>query len=571
MRKRNGPRISVGDLRNGAESQMAGSRESAAAFRSHAELPHEVRVRHVELGMQNENLRQARAALEQSRDRYADFYDLAPVGYLSLSAGGLITEINLTGAEMLGGERAGLLQCRFHRFIEAADIDDWQLRFTEALRKDARLTCEVGLRRPDGTRIDARLDCLRVAQDEAGTALRVVLTDITEQKTSQAALRAALHLKESILNAVPLAVIATTPDGTITGYNRVAERMLGYTADEMVGHRSVATLHDRQELADRARELASATATDPSPDFAVLVAKARRGEPNENQWTLVRKDGSRFPALVSSVALHDESGAVSGFLGIAMDISERRRSEDQLREMAASLEEKVSVRTRQMRALSAQLTMTAERERRLLAQDLHDDLGQLLAIVKIKLTSLAAGSLQPAVDQVVELVDKAELSVRSLAMQLSPPILRTLGFVPALEWLADEMERVYGIKVHIDHECCRRPLLGEVQAMLYRSVRELLINVARHARVADATLCCLCDTSHLRLVVSDDGCGFDPENIRDGLAGNGSFGLNSIRERITNIGGAVEVDSSPHNGSIITLTVPCTILECSHDPNSSCR
>lgn len=564
MRKRDGPKISV-DAPRGPDALVRRSPERNAEPRSDTELLHELRVHQIELEMQNETLRQAQIALEESRDRYIDFYDFAPVGYLSLDAEGLITEINLTGAEMLGMERAKLLQRRFIPFIEADGVDNWHQRFLDALRRQGKQICEVGLRRPDGTRIDARLDCLRLPREEEGPQLRVVMTDITEQKSFQTALRGALRFKESILNAVPLAIVATTPDGTITRYNRAAERMLGYTAEEMIGKQSIHMLHDPQELAARARELPASA--DADAELAALVDKARRDEANENQWALVRKDGSRFPALISSVALRDEEGVISGYLGIAMDITERQRSDDRLREMAAELEEKVRDRTQQVRALAAQLTMTEERERRLLAQDLHDDIGQLLAVIKIKLTSLSARSLRPAVDQVVELVDKAELSVRSLTMQLSPPILRTLGFVPALEWLVDDIQRVYGIKVHIDKDCCRRRLVDEIQAMLYRSVRELLINVARHSRVAEATLTCLCDRSSLSIVVCDEGCGFDTERVRGAAPGRGSFGLSSICERINNIGGEVDIDSSPGNGATVTLTIPCSIvdMECPHD------
>ena len=241
------------------------------------------------------------------------------------------------------------------------------------------------------------------------------------------------------------------------------------------------------------------------------------------------------------------------------DITERKRAQQQLVEMTASLEANVMERTRQLRSLAGQLTLTEERERRLLAQDLHDNLGQLLAVMKIKLTSLAAGSPQSPVHQIMELVDKAAQSARMITMELSPPILHTLGFVPALEWLVEEIERVYGLTVNFDEEGAPKLLVEEIQAMLYRAVRELLINVARHAKVSNASLNCHCDGTRLMIVVSDDGCGFEPVNFHEDLPGRGAFGLNSIYERITNIGGEMEIDSSPGNGATITLTVPCSI------------
>ncbi|MBK7422559.1 MAG: sensor histidine kinase [Propionivibrio sp.] len=248
-----------------------------------------------------------------------------------------------------------------------------------------------------------------------------------------------------------------------------------------------------------------------------------------------------------------------GVLVSHTDITARKQAEEKLREMAVELEARVSKRTKQLRRVSAQLTMSEERERRMLAQNLHDDLGQLLAIIKIKLTSLGDGSPRSSVNTIVELVDQADLAVRMITLQLSPPILHTLGLMPALDWLVEEMEHRYQLAVHIDHEGEPRPLVDEIQAMLFRSVRELLINVARHAKASDASLSCLCQGSQLIIAVSDNGCGFDPSQYLVGLSRRRGFGLCSIYERIINIGGEMEFDSSPGNGTTITMSIPYSI------------
>ncbi len=237
----------------------------------------------------------------------------------------------------------------------------------------------------------------------------------------------------------------------------------------------------------------------------------------------------------------------------------RKQLEQQLQDMAAGLEEQVSQRTRQLRTASAQLTLTEERERRMLAQELHDNLGQLLAVIKIKLASLEPGSPQSSIDLILSLVDQADRSARMITRQLSPPILGTAGLMPALEWLADEMQRQYQLVVYINIEREPELLSDEFQAVLYRSIRELLINVVKHATVKEASLSCLYDDSRLTLVVSDDGCGFDPAICQNSQLESRSFGLSSIRERITNIGGEMAIDSKPGNGTTITLSVPHSI------------
>jgi signal transduction histidine kinase len=272
-----------------------------------------------------------------------------------------------------------------------------------------------------------------------------------------------------------------------------------------------------------------------------------------------RKDGTLYDEALAIAPVMGSDGTVEHFIAIKQDITDRKRAEQELREVTGKLEERVNQRTSQLRAVSAQLTMTEERERQMLAQELHDNLGQLLAVIKIKLTSLAAGALQPSVTQIVELVDQADQSARLITRELSPPILRTLGLPSALEWLADEMERLYGLTVQVNNERCTKPLVAGVQAVLYRSVRELLINVAKHAGVGAAGLDFLCDERRLMLVVSDGGCGFDAADFRHAAPGQRTFGLSSIYERVTNIGGEMHIDSSPGKGTTITLTMPCAI------------
>lgn len=544
MRKPDGMDNGMDQSRQEAAPPRARSPVNAAAERLDAELLHELQLRQTELESHNENLRQSQTALEESRDRYVDFYDFAPVGYLTLTDQGMISEINLAGAEMFGIDRAKLLHHSFGAFVVGSDVDRWYLHFAGVLRQDAKLNCEITLRRPDERRMNVRLDSLRRTKEGKAPILRVVLTDITEHLIADEALKLSEQRFRDMVNTTD--GIVWEADATTFAFSFVsqkAERLLGYpTADWMKPGFWANHLHDDDK------------AWAPEYRFSCTARVA----PHDFEYRFIARDG-RTVWLRDIVTVVAEHGRPRWLRGIIVDVTERKRGEEQLREMAVSLDEKVTLRTRQLRTLSAQLTMTEERERGMLAQDLHDNLGQLLAVIKIKLTSLADGSLQPSVKSIVELVDKAEQSVRMVTLQLSPPILFTLGFVPALEWLADEMERIYGITVHIDNDSCRKRLADEIQAMLYRSVRELLINVARHAKVNEASLTCLCDKHRLTLVVCDDGCGFDPVDFRSVLPGQRSFGLNSIYERVANIGGEMDIDSSPGNGTTISLTVPCSL------------
>jgi signal transduction histidine kinase len=200
--------------------------------------------------------------------------------------------------------------------------------------------------------------------------------------------------------------------------------------------------------------------------------------------------------------------------------------------------------------------MAEERERRNLALELHDNLGQLLAVIKIRLCSLDQTPQTGQVSALTNLIHQAETTVRGITQQLSPPVLHALGLAQGLEWLGEEIERVYGLRVHVDHEVCGVHPTPEVQAVLYRSVRELLINVAKHAAADEASLTFLCKHGTLSLVVSDAGCGFDAARVRAADPEQG-FGLRSIGERLRYLGGEIEIDSGPGSGTTVTLSMPC--------------
>ncbi|OGT24914.1 MAG: hypothetical protein A2342_03850 [Gallionellales bacterium RIFOXYB12_FULL_54_9] len=177
-------------LRQFAEAKLA-QRVQANKFEgvSAENLLHELEVHQVELEMQNEALRQTQFELEKSRDRYMDFYDFSPVGYITLNEKGLISELNLTGAAMIGMKRNKLWHQRFSTFIKPEFQDHWHRHFQQALVSDTSGTCELSLQRKDGTSFFARIDCLRLNKPGEALLIRLVLTDITERIKGEAEIR----------------------------------------------------------------------------------------------------------------------------------------------------------------------------------------------------------------------------------------------------------------------------------------------------------------------------------------------------------------------------------------------
>ena len=174
-------------------------------------------------------------------------------------------------------------------------------------------------------------------QGEEGRFLAVV-RNITERRQAEEEIKTRASWQKAVLDYAGYAIIASTPDGIIQTFNCAAERMLGYRAEEVIGKMTPAVIHDPEEVADRAKTFSNELGEQIEPGFEVFVAKVRRDLPNEHEWTYIRKDGSRFPVLLSITALRSSSGEITGFLGLALDITHRKQSEAALRAYAQELE-----------------------------------------------------------------------------------------------------------------------------------------------------------------------------------------------------------------------------------------
>ena len=217
-------------------------------------------------------------------------------------------------------------------------------------------------------------------------------------------------------------------------------------------------------------------------------------------------------------------------------------------------------RSAQLRTLAAELTHAEERERRRLAQAIHDELQQLLVAVKLCADTLKKQVKAPAtatVEQMDELLKECLNVARSLTFELSPPVLYDLGLARALEWLGRWMGSKHGLTVTVHANPDADPDNEDVRVLLFQAARELLFNIVKHGGVktADVGLSRFRE-NQVQVVVSDDGVGFDPEAcLGEGIA-QGGFGLFSIRGRLDLVGGRMEIDSKPGRGSRITLRAP---------------
>jgi signal transduction histidine kinase len=207
-----------------------------------------------------------------------------------------------------------------------------------------------------------------------------------------------------------------------------------------------------------------------------------------------------------------------------------------------------------LRSHSAQVSLEVEQARRRLAVDLHDGLGQVLALANIRLGMLRekgdVESLGPQLQEIEDLIGEARKHSKEMTWQLSPPVLYEVGLVAAVRWLARDIEDRYGLQVTVEDEGECAGLDETTRISLFRSVNELLINVAKHAKIDRASVRVSNWVRDVMIVVEDRGVGFDPSSNA------GEYGLFSVRERLHHLGGILTIASRSGEGTKVTLIAP---------------
>lgn len=233
----------------------------------------------------------------------------------------------------------------------------------------------------------------------------------------------------------------------------------------------------------------------------------------------------------------------------------RAQADEEVRRANADLERRVAERTEQLRRLATEVLLAEQRERRRLAELLHDHLQQLLVSAKLQVGAAATRTrsvpLRTALQSVEQQLAAAVQTARSLTADISPPILFTSGLAAAVRWLGTRMQEQHGLNVRILAEDGAEPQDEGARILLFQSVRELLFNVMKHGGVAAALVVLnRVDDARIQLRVEDEGRGFEQP------AAPGSFGLFSIQERLGLMGGTMRITSAPGKGTRVTLVVP---------------
>ena len=283
---------------------------------------------------------------------------------------------------------------------------------------------------------------------------------------------------------------------------------------------------------------------------------------NGQEIQVERPNGQRLTGLAFANPIQDESGQLLGAVNVVVNITDRKRAEEALRESEDRLQ-----------ILSRRVVDVQEEERRRLARELHDEIGQVLTAIGMNLQAIMAAGVQAdprRLEECLAIVDRAFLQVRDLALDLRPPMLDDLGLAAALRWLVDRQAQRDGLIVHIVAESKEPALPLELATACYRIAQEALTNVTRHAGARQVWVELQQGEDEVRLVVRDEGVGFDPEEARRPARGSG-LGLLGMEERVRLLGGRIAIESAPGQGTAIRVRFPLTPSHDSGNPGRSWR
>lgn len=494
--------------------------------------------------------RKMRAEAELEGARFRQIIDALPAAIYTTDADGHITHFNSAAVEFSGRTpRLGSDQwCVTGKLYQSdgTPLPHDECPMAIALKEGRILEgLECIAERPDGTRVWFT-PYPRPLRDATGKIVGGInmLVDITERKKTEQA----TNLLAAIVASSDDAIVSKNLDGMITSWNKSAERIFGYSAEEAVGQH--VTLIIPTARLDEETE---------------ILTRLRRGERVENFETVrVRKDGTLIDVSLTISPVKDSTGRVVGASKVARDITAQKRTEEDYRNLAEHLESEVRLRTKELEErnsdilrqsqrlhdLSWRLLRTQDVERRHIARELHDSAGQTLALLGMSLSQHIlqaqkhSPELRDSAQQVEKLVHQLQNEIRTTSYLLHPPLLDEAGLVSALGWYVDGLRArsSLGITLHIPDDFGRLP--RDLELVIFRLVQECLTNIHRHSGSQSASIRIRREKATVFVEVEDQGRGIPPDKLASIQAQGSGVGIRGMRERVLQFQGVLEISSA---------------------------
>ena len=411
-------------------------------------------------------------------------------------------------------------------------IDQFELQ----ARGEKTLAADIPCRRKDGTILYVHITCTKgiINGEECNIGF---FTDVTDLRHMDDTLRKEKDRAQRYLDIAAVMLVVIDAKGKVTLINKKGCEILDRSETQILGKNWFEDF-----LPERIRDGVKAV-------FAQLVAgKIEPVEYFENP--VLKHDGEERIIAWHNTVLRDEAGNITGTISSGEDITERKHAEEKLRD-----------NQKQLKALAAELSYAEERERRRIAIGIHDNIGQKLAMAKLNLQfikdSVTKQSARSAIDGACDMMNEIIDDIRSLTFELSNPILYEIGLEEAIgALLKNEIQDKGGPNCKLISAGGKIELDEDTKVVLFKAIRELLVNVVKHAGAKNIKVGISRRDNEVKVTVEDDGAGFDVSKLGLPSGTKGGFGLFNIRERLEYIGGQLEIESSPARGTRVVMTAP---------------
>ncbi len=479
---------------------------------------------------------------EAEQVRLAAIVDTSSDAIISRDLEGRVTTWNHGAEATFGFTASEMVGSAVERLIPAEDREAHGRRVARVAGGEA-LRAEERRRRRDGALIDVELSLAPVlGPDGAVAGVSTIARDVTEARRVSRDLAESEARYRATGELVPFGSWMCDASGACTFLTQPFLEATGRTMEEVRGFGWLDLVPEEQR----------------GPLQDAWMHCVQTGEDWDYEYDFRGADGAMRTTVTKGRAVRDSEGGILFWAGFHLDVTDRRRLEEDLLELNRELEERVEARTAQLRALAVELSRAEQRERTELARVLHDGLQQLLAAGHLHVEAARASGDEASVRAVLEkldaLLDEALQASQNLVAELAPPVIQRASLSAALRWLAERLSDRLHVDVETgDGEDISRLTL-EQRRLVFRVVRELLLNVIKHAGAGEAKVRVEEAGDTLEVSVSDEGCGFDPAVLDRGPAE--SFGLLSVREQLHAAGGDLVIESAPGHGVLAVLSIP---------------
>jgi PAS domain S-box-containing protein len=514
-------------------------------FEYNRDLEELVRERTFDLTNTNELLGQAVRQLTESEEKYRALVENASDFIFGLTKDGNYVSANMAAARAVGLAPEELIGRNltdvFPRDLADSFLSSVQLIFQTGTPSTDR---ENPVILPNGKIwVQTSLNPVRDKDGNIECVLGIA-RDITARKAAEDALR---ESEEKFRTLVECANdgIAILQNNVIKYVNPRFVQMIGASIDEIIGQPFI------QQIAPESKKIVQER-------YERRIAG--NDKPARYEAAFFVRSGAKINAEFTTTLIAYQGKPAA--LIFVHDITERKANEAQLLDYQ-----------KELRNLATQLSMAEEAQRRSIAEQLHDRLGQTLALCKIKLGSLLSSTddktAKKEIGEILRHTEEAIDSTRALTFELSPPVLYELGLLPALESLADQFGKEHKIRCKVEAEPITSGIHPRIGVVLFRAVRELLVNAAKHSCAKRIRIGVSEKYDAFVISVEDDGIGFTAEALQSGSGSKKGFGLFSIRERLGQLGGSMEIDSTPGKGARITLSIPASLIRANNKEDTA--